>query len=85
MKGKKQFETFLLTGAGRLMEAASFVEDASGAIWMGFLGGGLSRYRAGRFTSLTEREGLPPGAIHLYIWMPAIACGAPQTPEAYSG
>src|ERR1022692_3184942 len=47
--------------------AVSFVEDASGAIWMAFLDGGLSRYRDGRFTSLTERERLPPGAIHLYL------------------
>jgi ligand-binding sensor domain-containing protein len=47
--------------------ALSFVEDASGAIWMAFLDGGLSRYRDGRFTSVTGREGLPPGAIHLYL------------------
>lgn len=47
--------------------AASFAEDDSGVIWIGFLNGGLSRYRDGRFTSFTERDGLPPGAIHLYL------------------
>jgi signal transduction histidine kinase/ligand-binding sensor domain-containing protein len=59
----------LSQAAGALKDraAVSFVEDASGAIWIAFLGGGLSRYRDGRFTPLTEREGVPPGAIHLYL------------------
>ena len=54
-------------GAIKDRGATSFVQDASGATWIGF-GGGLSRYREGHFTSLTEREGLPSSAaIHLYI------------------
>ena len=63
--------------------ATSFVEDASGSIWIGFLGTGLARYREGRFTSLTEREGLPLGRF-IYIWIPPIACGARRSPEARS-
>ena len=54
-------------GAFKDRAAVSFVEDAAGAIWIAFAGGGLSRYRDGRFTSLTERQGLPPGNIHLYM------------------
>jgi ligand-binding sensor domain-containing protein/two-component sensor histidine kinase len=42
--------------------ARSFGEDRSGNIWIGF-GGGVARYRAGRFTLFTTNEGLPPGGI----------------------
>jgi ligand-binding sensor domain-containing protein/signal transduction histidine kinase len=41
----------------------SFVEDRRRALWMGFWGGGLARYRDGRFTLLTQADGLPAGSI----------------------
>jgi two-component sensor histidine kinase len=47
---------------------AAFCEDASGALWVGFYGGGLARYRGGRFDFFTEADGLPAGmirALHL--------------------
>ena len=42
--------------------ALTFGEDRAGNIWIGF-GGGVARYRAGRFTFFTTNEGLPPGGI----------------------
>jgi PAS domain S-box-containing protein len=46
----------------------SFIEDSSGAIWLGFYEGGLARYVNGRFTEFTTADGLPAGliaALHL--------------------
>lgn len=41
-----------------------FLEDAAGAIWIGFSDkGGLVRYRGGHFNAFTAVEGLPPGAV----------------------
>jgi ligand-binding sensor domain-containing protein len=42
--------------------ARSFAEDATGNIWIGF-GTGLARYRDGRFTFFSAKDGLPAGAI----------------------
>ena len=47
--------------------ATSFAEDASGAVWIGFGDGRLGRYRHGGFALFGEREGVPPGVIHLYL------------------
>lgn len=42
----------------------SFAEDRSGAVWIGLsIGGGLARYRNGRFTRFTTADGLPEGGI----------------------
>ncbi len=41
----------------------AFGEDASGDLWIGHWGGGLTRYAAGRFVSFTEADGLPQGMI----------------------
>ena len=39
------------------------VEDASGALWLGTNGGGLARYRNGRFAAFTEADGLPSNRV----------------------
>jgi ligand-binding sensor domain-containing protein/two-component sensor histidine kinase len=46
----------------------AFCEDRTGNIWIGFGGGGLARYRGGRFTFFTKADGLPEGFIFcLYL------------------
>ncbi len=51
---------------GRTSQA--FVESGSGTLWIGCWPSGLSRYRNGRFRSITASDGLPTGAISsLYI------------------
>ncbi|MET0622498.1 MAG: two-component regulator propeller domain-containing protein, partial [Pyrinomonadaceae bacterium] len=47
--------------AGRAPSA--FCEDRAGNIWVGFYYGGAARYTDGRFTLLTESEGLPAGYV----------------------
>jgi signal transduction histidine kinase/ligand-binding sensor domain-containing protein len=37
----------------------SLLEDRSGTLWIGTNGGGVTRYAAGRFSSLTTADGLP--------------------------
>ena len=61
----------------------SFAEDRSGAIWIGFsIGGGLVRYRDGKFTSFDSSDGLPNGGIfNLFVdstdrlWVPTTRGG----------
>src|SRR5215203_1941533 len=55
--------------------AIAFAEDKAGNLWFGFNGGGISRYRDGRFTLLDE-PGIPTGGItHIFrdrterIWL----------------
>jgi signal transduction histidine kinase/ligand-binding sensor domain-containing protein len=45
----------------------AIAEDRSGSVWVGFWGGGLARYRNGRFTLFTESDGAPShvGPIHV--------------------
>ncbi|HEY8559782.1 MAG TPA: two-component regulator propeller domain-containing protein [Pyrinomonadaceae bacterium] len=43
--------------------ARAYAEDRTGNIWLGGYGGGLLRYRDGRFKSFTPAEGLPAGGI----------------------
>lgn len=48
--------------------AMAFAEDARGNVWIGHLGGGLTRYATGTFTSFGSSDGLPAGTIRsLYI------------------
>ena len=61
--------------------ARSFGEDAAGNMWIGF-GQGLARYRDGRFTFFTAKDGLPRGGvndIHLdhaaRLWLASSASG----------
>ncbi|MGE0884798.1 MAG: two-component regulator propeller domain-containing protein [Blastocatellales bacterium] len=44
--------------------AMSFADDGAGGIWFGFRDGGLARFVAGRFTVLTEADGLPGGDVN---------------------
>jgi signal transduction histidine kinase/ligand-binding sensor domain-containing protein len=46
---------------------AAFVEDRAGNVWVGGLGGALSRYRNGRFTMFTDTEGVPRGSKLVYV------------------
>jgi ligand-binding sensor domain-containing protein/signal transduction histidine kinase len=72
--------------------AISFCEDRAGNLWIGFsLGGGLVRYRDGRFTRFTSADGLPEGGIYnLFVdssgrlWVPSTRGGVGRIddPEA---
>src|ERR1041384_440008 len=61
----------------------SFAEDHAGGVWVGFsFGGGLARYRNGRFTRFTADDGLASGGIfNLFVdsshrlWIPTTRGG----------
>ena len=42
----------------------AFGEDRFGALWIGFLEGGVARYRDGRLRSWSPGDGVPRGVIH---------------------
>jgi signal transduction histidine kinase len=44
-------------------EIRAIVEDRAGDLWVGTLGGGLSRFRNGRFTTLTTTNGLSSNEV----------------------
>jgi ligand-binding sensor domain-containing protein/signal transduction histidine kinase len=44
--------------------ATTFGEDRAGNVWLGFYGGGLYRFRGGKFESFTAEDGLPAGYIY---------------------
>jgi ligand-binding sensor domain-containing protein len=52
-------------GAPKNETVTSFVQDASGTVWMGFGLGGLGRFQNNHFTLFSEKDGVPPGFIHL--------------------
>jgi len=55
-------------GVPPLSPPTAFCEDAHGNLWIALYGGGLLRYRAGRFTLFGTADGLPAGFInHLYL------------------
>ena len=55
-------------GVPPLNPPASFCEDDKGNLWIGLYGGGMLRYRQGRFTLFGKEDGLPSGLIfHLYL------------------
>jgi ligand-binding sensor domain-containing protein len=41
----------------------TLLEDSRGALWIGTVGGGLSRWQPGRFTTFTIQDGLPADSI----------------------
>lgn len=43
----------------------SLYEDDAGALWIGFESGGMARYRDGKFTSLTAKDGAPDGSYRI--------------------
>jgi ligand-binding sensor domain-containing protein/two-component sensor histidine kinase len=61
----------------------AFCEDLAGDVWVGFsTGGGLVRYRGGRFTPFAAADGLPEGGIfNLFVdsvgrlWVPTTRGG----------
>ncbi len=46
---------------------SAFAEDRSGNVWTGLYHGGLARYREGRFTVFTARDGLPGTVRKLFL------------------
>ena len=42
---------------------SGILEDGDGAIWVGTQGGGVRRYKDGRWTALSEAEGLPSSVV----------------------
>ncbi len=65
-----------------------FCEDAHGNLWIGLYGGGLLRYRAGRFTLFGSAEGLPSGLItnlHIdqsdHLWIASSSDGVGRIDE----
>ena len=55
-------------GVPPLNPPSSFCEDDKGNLWIGLYGGGLLRWRQGRFTFFGQEDGLPSGLIyHLYL------------------
>jgi ligand-binding sensor domain-containing protein/signal transduction histidine kinase len=66
----------------------AFAEDHSGAVWIGFYGGGLARWRGGAFDSFDEADGLPRGlvnSIHIdhrgRLWVGAHSGGLAMTED----
>ncbi len=47
----------------RTNECSELLEDASGQLWIGTVGGGLLRYAAGKFTAYGRAEGLPTDVV----------------------
>ncbi|HLL15871.1 MAG TPA: two-component regulator propeller domain-containing protein [Pyrinomonadaceae bacterium] len=47
----------------RTNECSELLEDASGQLWIGTIGGGLMRYAAGKFTAYGRAEGLPTDVV----------------------
>lgn len=43
--------------------ATAFANDSEGNLWIGFYGGGVARYSNGRFTTFTEKDGVPYGFV----------------------
>ena len=60
----------------------AFGEDFQGNVWMGFYGGGLGRFRDGKFEMFTAEDGVPSGFIRDIhtdragrIWVATVAGG----------
>ena len=58
------FTTFdIRSGSLKDNEVGCLVEDDEGVLWIGTYGGGLTRYKDGRFTTFTTADGLPDDSI----------------------
>lgn len=56
-----RFRTFGLQDGLRSVRITALAEDCEGALWAGTSGGGVSRWKNGRFTSFGVAEGFPSG------------------------
>jgi ligand-binding sensor domain-containing protein len=56
-------------------------EDKDGNLWIGTRGGGLSRFRNGRFTGYTERDGLASNNVQALYMAERILCGLAHARE----
>src|SRR5262249_37370684 len=62
------FQHFFVEDGLRAGYVSAFAEDRAGNLWFGSGEGGLSRYRDGHFTPITESDGAPAGTItSLYL------------------
>jgi ligand-binding sensor domain-containing protein len=43
---------------------SALLEDRTGTLWIGTNSGGVTRYRGGKFRSLTQAGGLPDNSVH---------------------
>ena len=64
-----------------------FIEDRAGAVWIGRWDGGLSRFKDGKFTNFTARDGLPTDRVTALTKTAPGACGSalPRRPAVRSG
>lgn len=51
------------TGSLRDNEAWALQEDEAGGLWIGTYGGGLTRFKDGRFTTFSKADGLPDDVV----------------------
>ncbi|HET9304818.1 MAG TPA: two-component regulator propeller domain-containing protein [Candidatus Sulfotelmatobacter sp.] len=63
-RSTRQFQDFdALLGKAQFTQATAFREDRENNLWVGHWGGGLSRYRHGRFEWVIEHGTLPTGTV----------------------
>lgn len=58
-----RFVTFGLREGLRSGPVRALFEDSRGALWIGTVGSGLTRWQEGQFTTFTMRDGLPANSI----------------------
>ena len=58
-----RFVSFGLREGLRGGSVRALLEDSRGALWIGTVGGGLTRWQDGQFTTFTMRDGLPVDSI----------------------
>ena len=63
-RATETFQSFFDTdGLPPYQRAGAFGEDRTGSVWIGFWGGGIARFRDGRFPLFTAADGAPHGSI----------------------
>lgn len=88
-----QFHTYSeADGLSGERAASSICEDSSGNLWIGFTGGGVARYREGRFISFMAVDGVPNGEIKQLVpddqgrvWICASAGGLGRIDDVSAG
>ena len=72
--------------------ATAFANGPDGYLWLGFYTGGIARYKDGKFTNFTEKDGLPPGFIRdlffdsqKHLWISTSLGGVARVDEPSGG